>query len=249
CTIFFMDMRSHGKGFERYYNDAKEKLGVRFIRSRVPTIESVEGRDDLLITYINDDEEMVEESFDMAVLSVGLEISPEVKELARKLGIDLTEGQFCDTGSFRPVTTSRDGIYVCGVFQGPKDIPQSVIEACSAAAEAGALLKEARHTLTTEKVIPRETNVLGERPRIGVFICQCGINIGGVVDVPAVRDYAASLPYVEYVTDNLYTCSQDTQEIMTRVIMENSLNRIVVAACTPKTHEALFQETLANAGL
>jgi heterodisulfide reductase subunit A len=80
-------------------------------------------------------------------------------------------------------------------------------------------------------------------------VCQCGINIGGVVDVPAVRDYAASLPYVEYVTDNLYTCSQDTQETISRVIRENNLNRIVVAACTPKTHEPLFQETLISAGL
>jgi heterodisulfide reductase subunit A len=147
------------------------------------------------------------------------------------------------------VTTSKKGIYVCGAFAGPKDIPQSVIESSSAAAEAGALLSQARNTLTREKEVPEERNIFGERPRIGVFVCQCGINISGVVNVPGVRDYAASLPYVEYVTDNLYTCSQDTQETIAQVIKENNLNRIVVAACTPKTHEPLFQETLTAAGL
>ncbi len=249
CAVFYMDMRTHGKDFERYYDDARNKHGVRFIRSRVPTIDTVEGRDGLLVPYVNDKEEPVEETFDMVILSVGLEISPEMMELARKLDIDLTEGGFCETGSFHPVTTSKEGIYVCGAFQGPKDIPQSVIEASGAAAEAGALLSPARNTLTKEKEIPEETNIIGERPRIGVFVCNCGINIGGVVDVPAVRDYAATLPYVEYVTDNLYTCSQDTQEAMSKVIKENNLNRVVVAACTPKTHEPLFKETLVAAGL
>jgi heterodisulfide reductase subunit A len=249
CAIFFMDMRTHGKDFERFYNDAKDKHGVRFIRSRVPAIESVEGSSDLLIPYTNEAGDVFQENFDMVVLSVGLETSAEVLELAEKLNLDLTEGRFCQTDTFHPVATSRDGIYACGAFQGPKDIPQSVIEASSAAARAGALLSPARNTLTQEKPATVETNITGERPRIGVFVCQCGINIGGVVDVPAVRDYAASLPFVEYVTDNLYTCSQDTQETMVQVIQESHLNRVVVAACTPKTHEALFQETLVAAGL
>jgi heterodisulfide reductase subunit A len=249
CAVFFMDMRTHGKDFERYYDEAKEKQGVRFIRSRVPTLEGVPGTDDLLIPYVNEKGEVVQETFDLVVLSVGLETAPEVVGLAAELGIALTEGQFCLTDTFRPVATSREGIYVCGTFQGPKDIPQSVIEASSAAAEAGGLLREARNTLTRTREIPPERTVSGERPRVGVFVCQCGINIGGVVNVAAVRDYASSLPYVEYVTDNLFSCSTDTQESMAQVIKERGLNRIVVAACTPKTHEPLFQETLVDAGL
>jgi len=169
--------------------------------------------------------------------------------LAKKLDIELTEGQFCKTETFEPVKTSRKGIFVCGAFQGPKDIPQSVIEASSAAAEAGALLSRARNSLTKQKETPPERSAGDKRPRIGVFVCHCGINISGTVDVPAVRDYAASLPYVEYATDNLFTCSTDTQDIIAKVIQEKNLNRIVVAACTPKTHEPLFQETLVNAGL
>jgi heterodisulfide reductase subunit A len=161
----------------------------------------------------------------------------------------MTDGNFCKTDTFDPVATSIEGIYVCGAFQGPKDIPQSVVDASAAAAAAGEILSPARNTETkTPEVIP-ETNVTNERPRVGVFVCRCGINIAGVVDVPSVAEYAKTLPYVEYTCDNLYSCSQDTQETISQIIKQKNLNRVVVAACTPKTHEPLFQETLLNAGL
>jgi len=249
CTIFFMDMRTHGKDFERYYEDAKNKHGIRFLRSRVHSVEPVGDSGDLMIRYSDEQGQAWEEKFDLVVLSVGLETKPDVIDLAERLGIELSESRFCMTESFSPVATSKDGIYVSGVFQGPKDIPQSVIEASSAAAVAGAALAPARNTLTKTKEIPPQKDIRGERPRVGVFICKCGINIASVVDVEAVCEYAKTLPYVDYVTDNLYSCSQDTQETMAQVIRENNLNRIVVAACTPKTHEPLFQETLTNAGL
>ena len=249
CAIFFMDMRTPGKDFERFYENAKEKHGVRFVRSRVHTIDPLPGGNELSVRYVTEDGTMTTEKFDMIVLSIGLETPPELVDLAKRLNIELTPGNFAKTGSFNPVATSREGIFVCGAFQGPKDIPQSVIDASAAASAAGEMLTSARNTLhKTKEVIP-ETNVVGERPKIGVFVCKCGSNIAGVVDVPAVRDYAAGLPYVEFVTDNMYTCSQDTQDTMTQIIQQKGLNRVVVAACTPKTHEPLFQETLTNAGL
>ncbi len=249
CAIFFMDMRTHGKDFERAYNEAKDKHGVRFVRSRVHTIDPVRGSDDLTVRYVTEDGQVVNEEFDMIILSVGLETPPDLVDLAKRLDIELTPGQFAKTDTFTPVATSRPGIFVCGAFQGPRDIPQSVVDASAAASACGEILSPARGTLTKTAEIPQEVNVMGERPRVGVFVCHCGINIGGVVDVPAVRDYAASLPYVEYVADNLYSCSQDTQDNMTTIINQKKLNRVVVAACTPKTHEPLFQETLLNAGL
>ncbi len=249
CAIFYMDIRTHGKDFERYYNDADKKHGVRFINTRIPRIETLPDSDDLVLQYTAQDGTFSRETFDLVILSVGLETPPELVKSANNLGIDLTEGNFCATSSMRPVATSRAGIYVCGAFAGPKDIPQSVIEASSAAAEAGTLLTDARNTLIKEKQVKVERNIVGERPRIGVFVCHCGINISGVVDVPAVRDYAATLPYVEYVADNLYACSQDSQDNMSKLIEEQGLNRVVVAACTPKTHEPLFQETLVDANL
>ncbi len=249
CSIFYMDMRTHGKDFEACYNDAKDKHGINFIRTRVHSIIPDMKTGDLELSYIDDDGKLLKSMFDMVVLSVGMQTPPELVQLAGSMNVALTPGNFCQTGSFSPVSTSRDGIYVCGAFQGPKDIPQSVVEASSAAMCAGADLAAARNTLIKQDKPISERNVTGERPRVGVFVCHCGHNIGGVVDVPGVRDYARDLPYVEYVADNLYSCSQDTQDVMAKMIEEHQLNRIVVAACSPKTHEPLFQETLTAAGI
>ncbi len=249
CAVFYMDMRTYGKDFEGYYNNARDKHGVRFIRSRVHTIDPVEESDDLLLKFATEDGEIREERFDMVVLSVGMEISPEVAELAQNLGIERNESGFCHTDTFYPVTTSREGIYVCGAFQGPKDIPQSVTEASAASCAAGVDLSDARGTDTRSVEIPEERDVSGEGPKIGVFVCNCGTNIGGIVDVPAVAEYASTLPFVTHVDQNLFTCAQDTQDRMKEVIKEQGLNRIVVAACSPMTHEPLFQETLQACGL
>ncbi len=249
-AIFYMDMRTYGKEFERYYNRAEEENGVRFIRSRVHSVETASpGSEDLEISYVDDSGEIKSEVFDMLVLSVGLEVTEETKDLARRLGIELNSEGFAETSSFAPVAASRPGIFACGAFNGPKDIPYSVMEASAAAAAAAASLSDSRSTLMKEKTYPEELPIGDGEPRVGVFVCHCGINIGSVVDVPAVRDYAKTLPNVVYVANNLFTCSQDTQQLMRDAIKEHRLNRIVVAACTPRTHEPLFQETIREAGL
>jgi heterodisulfide reductase subunit A-like polyferredoxin len=171
------------------------------------------------------------------------------KEWAETLGIELNEHDYAKTSTFAPVSTSRDGIYVSGAFQAPKDIPQSVMEASASAAASTEVLASARGTMTRTKELPPELDFSGQKPRIGVFVCNCGINIGGIADVPAVREYARSLPFVVHVEDNLFTCSQDTQDKMKQVIQENEINRVVVASCSPRTHEPLFQETIREAGL
>lgn len=250
CTIFYMDMRTHGKGFESCYNEAKEKHGIRFVRCRVHSVFTNQGEVGQVVDYFDEETgKVVRELYDLVILSVGMEVSDEIKELAEKLTIDLTPGGFCKTDSFNPVATTRDGVYVCGALQGPKDIPQSVVEAGSAAMSAGAALSESRNTLTKSFEVMPEIDITGERPRVGVFVCHCGINISGVVNIPTVRDFAAELPFVEYATDNLYSCSQDSQDTIVKLIKEHNLNRVVVAACTPRTHDPLFQETLMNAGL
>jgi heterodisulfide reductase subunit A len=247
-TIFYMDMRTYGKDFEKYFNRAKDEGGVRFIRSRVPSIEAADN-DNLRISYVMESGEVKQEEFDMVVLSIGLAPAQEVTELANKLGIELNEHHYAQTTTFAPVSTSKEGIYVCGVFQGPKDIPQSVMEASASAAVSTQRLSSVRGTLTRTKELPPELDVSGGEPRIGVFVCNCGINIGGIADVPAVRDYAKNLPYVVHVEDNLFTCSQDTQDKMKEVIREKDINRVIVASCSPRTHEPLFQETIRDVGL
>ena len=247
-AIFFMDMRTHGKDFEKYYERAKSE-GVRFIRSRIHTITEADDTGTLKLGYVTESGEITEENFDMVVLSVGMEPADSAVEVATKLGVALNQYNFVKTEDTSPVATSRPGITVAGVIQGCKDIPQSVVEASAAACSAGISLAPARGTLVKEKVFPDENAVEGQEPHIGVFVCNCGVNIGGMADVPAIAEYARNLPGVEYVEENLFTCSQDTQEKMVEVIKKQRLNRLVVAACTPRTHEPLFQETIRNAGL
>jgi heterodisulfide reductase subunit A len=248
-AIFYMDIRTHGKDFERYYNRSKDVAGVRFVKSRISNIKPLKDSDQLLIRYVDESGKRVEERFDMVVLSVGLGVNKAAKALAQKAGVQLDSYDFVPTSSFEPVKTARPGIYVCGVLEAPKDIPSSVIESSAAAGSAGSTLTESRWTLTRQKEIPVETDTRGEAPRVGVFVCCCGTNIAGVVDVPAVVDYAKTLPYVVYAEQNLFSCAQDSQDNMAKVIKQEQLNRVVVAACTPKTHEPLFQETLTQAGI
>ncbi len=247
-AIFNMDIRTHGKGFERYYERAKSE-GINFIRSRIHSIIEADESGTLRIGYVEESGGIKEEEFDLVVLSVGMEPDASAVGLARKLHVDLNGNNFVDTNDFSPVTTSRPGIYVAGVLQGPKDIPQSVTEASAAACACAASLAQSRGKLAREKVFPAEKDVTGQEPRIGVFVCNCGTNIGGFADVPGIAEYAKTLPSVVNVEENLFTCSQDTQEKIVEVIKGHNLNRIVVAACTPTTHEALFRETLRNAGL
>ncbi|MGA2122699.1 MAG: FAD-dependent oxidoreductase [Methanoregula sp.] len=248
-TIFFIDMRAYGKGFDAYFERARGEQGVRYVRCMISRVVEDPRTKNLQITYVDESGEMREETFDMVVLSVGMAPSRSARELARKLSIDLNPYGFAKTDPFTPLSTSRSGIYVCGAFQGPKDIPETVAQASGAAGAASAMLSGARGTMVALKEYPEERNVSGEVPRIGVFVCRCGSNIGGVVDVPGLREYAASLPDVVYAEENLYTCSQDTQVKIKKAVEEHRLNRVVVASCSPRTHEPLFQETIREAGL
>jgi heterodisulfide reductase subunit A-like polyferredoxin len=249
CTIFNMDIRTFGKDFEKYYLRARNQEGVNFVKARVHTIDEVGEAKDLRIRYADETGELREDFFDMVILSVGLQVSQQTIDLAGRLGVQMDSHHFAVTHPFSPVETSRAGVYVCGAFQEAKDIPSSVTEASAAASVAGACLASARNTLTRTADLPEEINVNDAEPRIGVFVCNCGINISGVVEVTAVQAYAKTLPYVAYAGQNLFTCSQDSQDQMKAIIREHNLNRVVVAACTPKTHEAIFMDTLRECGL
>jgi len=249
ATIFFMDLRCYGKNFDKYYERAKDEYKVKFVRSKIYKIEELNGTGDLSIIYAKEDGKKCTERFDLVILSVGFQPPVDAVNLARKVGLNLNKYNFIQTRDFEPVKTSKEGIYVCGAFSGPKDIPETVMQASGAAAEASCLLSDVRGTQIKEKVYPPEIDVTGQEPRIGVFICHCGINIGGYVDVPKVTEFAKTLPNVIYAENNLYTCSQDTQERIKEMIKEHNLNRVVVASCSPSTHEPLFQETIREAGL
>ncbi len=247
--IFFMDVRAFGKEFDEYVNRAMDEYGVQVTKHvRVPALEQVPGKDNLVLRYESDGE-LVEEEFEMVVLAVGLHAPASARHLGEVFGVELNEFDFARTDPYEPLSTSRPGVFVSGAFSGPKDIPTTVAEASGAAAKAQEVIAKARGELVTVKELVPERDISGEEPRIGVFVCHCGINIGSVVDVPGVADYARNLPGVVYSEDNLYTCSQDTQERIKERIAEHRLNRVIVASCTPRTHEPLFQNTIREAGL
>jgi heterodisulfide reductase subunit A len=248
-TIFFMDIRTFGKGFEAYYERAKKEYGVRFIRAGVSNIDEVGESKNLVVHYESEDGQIMQEEFDIVVLSVGLVPKSDADAIARRLRLIRNEHGFFKSSEFMPMDTVREGIYVCGAAAGPKDIPESVTQASGAAAKAMSLLSSARNNLTVSKSYPVEMDVSEQDLRIGVFVCHCGINIGGYVDVPHVVEYVRSLPNVVYAEHNLYTCSEDTQRKICEIIKLQHVNRVVVASCTPRTHEALFRETIREAGL
>lgn len=247
-SIFFMDVRTHGKGFDESRKRAEEKYGIRVIRARVPRVDQVDGR--LALTWVTEEGVAHSDIFDMVVLSVGLESPEDALPIADVTGIELNKYDFCKTSAGAPLATTRQGIFVAGAFQGPKDVPESVTQATGAAAFASELLADARNTRSVSITYPEEDAALmAEEPRIGVFVCHCGVNIAGVVNVKAVRDYAASLPGVVLYENMLYSCSQDALKTLANKIRDHRLNRVVIAACSPRTHEPLFQETLRSVGV
>jgi len=249
ATIFYNDIRAYGKGFETYYEGSKKNYGVQYKRGLVSSVKQRQQTKNLVITYVSEGGKITEEEFDLVVLSVGLRPSAGTARLAETLGIERDRFGFCQTETFAPSRTSRDGVFVAGTFAAPVDIPETVMTAGGASALVGEVLKDVRGTRIREKTYPEERDVSGEEPRIGAFICRCGTNIARVVGVDDVVEYARSLPGVVYAEENLYTCSTDTQQRIIDTIREHNLNRVVVASCTPRTHEPLFQDTLREAKL
>ncbi len=249
CTVFHNDIRSYGKDFELYYHKTEQLSNMRFIRSYA----SIAGEDpetkNVRVRYSTFDEGVKEEEFDLVVLSVGLNPPAEHQSMAATYGIELNDHGFCQSNPQNPIQTSRPGIFVSGAFQGPMDIPESVFSASGAGTQCGEYLEPRRWKLTKEREYPEERDVTEEEPRIGVFVCHCGANIGRVVDVPSVVDYSRTLPNVVYAQEQLFSCATNSAGEITEVAREQGLNRVVIAACSPRTLEPLFRDTLREAGL
>ena len=249
ATIFHNDIRAYGKDFERFYQRAEKLDDVRFIRSYVTVGKEDPVTRNVTIRYATLEDGVKEEEFDLVVLSVGLEPPKNVAGLAETFGVELNEHGFCKTVPNNPILTSRDGVFVSGAFQGPMDIPEAVVSASGADALVGKLLNYRRGKLSRERVYPEERDVTQEEPKIGVVVCHCGANIGRVVDIPAVVAYSATLPNVTWAGENLFACSTENAQQIADAIAEKGLNRLVLAACTPRTHEPLFRDTCREAGI
>ena len=249
ATIFHNDIRSYGKDFERFYQRAENLPGVTFIRSYVSIGREIPETGNVTIRYATDAEGVKEEEFDLVVLGVGLAPPTKVRPLAEKFGIELNAHGFCRTDPVNPIETTRPGVFISGAFAGPIDIPESVMSASGTNALTGALLKSRRGKLARDRVYPPERDVSEEEVKVGVFACHCGANIGRVVDVPSLVEYSEGLDHVAHAEEGLFICSTDAAQQIADTIREKGLNRVVVAACTPRTHEPLFRDTLREGGI
>lgn len=249
CTIFHNDIRSYGKDFEPFYQRTEQLPGIRFIRSYVSIGKEIPGSKNVTIKYATAEDGVKEEEFDMVVLSVGLNPPADYEDLADKFGIELNSHGFCKAIPSNPMATTRLGVFVSGAFQSPMDIPEAVYSASGAGSQCGEFLDHRRGKLSKERIYPPEKDVSEEKARVGVFVCHCGTNIGRVVDVPSTVEYALTLPNVVYAQEQLFSCATDSAQSIAETIREKGLNRVVVAACSPRTLEPLFRDTLREAGI
>jgi len=249
CTIFHNDIRSYGKDFEPFYQRTEQLPGTRFIRSYVSIGKEIPQSKNVTIRYATAEEGVKEEEFDLVVLSIGLNPPADRQDLADKFGIELNSHGFCKAIASNPMETTRPGIFACGAFQSPMDIPESVFSASGAGSQCGEFLDTRRGKLSKERIYPPEKDVSAEEARVGVFVCHCGANIGRVVDVPSVVDYVSTLDNVVHAQEQLFSCATDSAQSIAETILEKGLNRVVVAACSPRTLEPLFRDTLREAGI
>jgi heterodisulfide reductase subunit A2 len=249
CTIFHNDIRSFGKDFERYFQRTEELPGIRFIRSYPSIVGEDPETKSVKIKYATNEDGVKEEEFDMVVLSVGLNPPVDREEIARKFGIELNSHGFCKIVSTNPMETTKPGVYISGAFQGPTDIPESVFSASGAGSQIGELLDYRRGNLAKDRLYPEERDVSEEEPRIGVFVCHCGANIGRIVNVPETVEYCKTLPNVVHAQEQLFSCATNSAKQITDITKEKGLNRVVVAACSPRTLEPLFRDTVREAGI
>ncbi len=247
-SIFYMDLRAYGKDFQQYYQKA-QNMGVRYVRSRPSNVYENEDKSITLVYENTMTSEVEEEVFDLLVLSTAVVPSPGNRKLAKVLGVEVDEhGFFLQRDILlEPTKSTREGIFLAGCSQAPKDIPDSVAQASGAACKAVIPIKERERSVERERA--EVTDMSSEVPRIGVFVCSCGKNIGGFVDIKEVAQHASSLPNVVFAEQNMFACAEDTQKKIRDAIREYKLNRVIVAACSPITHGMLFEATCEEAGL
>jgi len=258
CQIFMMDERAFSKEFGKFYEEAQEQYDVEYTRCRISMVQEDPETHDLILHYPDEQGRCSASTFDMVVLSVGALPPKGANDLAQLLGIELNAYGFCATDKFAPLETSRPGIYVCGMFSSPKEISETILDAMGAAGDVMRLLSsevgeqsfgQEYPFFTTLTHSPPERDVSGEETRIGVFICRCYPSIDGIIDTRELAQYAAHLPGVVHVETVDYACLTEGQEQLMESLGQGKVNRVVLAACSHRTHKALFQRLVRAAGL
>ena len=247
AAIFYLDIRAQGKGYEGYLERARER-GVRLVRSRVTGVNP-QPEGGIALRYTDARGRPREELFDLAVLAVGLRPGKDLPGWASRLGVALNEHGFIESSPLMPVCTAREGLLVCGTAREPMDIPEAVATGAAAAAVASQILTVAPRSWAPPVRLPEPGLETGHPPKIGVFLCHCGTNIAKTIDLPKLEAAVRQMPGVVHVEEDIFACSVESTNRMIETIRTLELSRVVVAACTPLTHEAVFRRVVAAAGL
>ena len=248
--ILYNDLRAFGKGFEEFLVRGEQEYGIHYVKGLPSEIQEDPSTHDLIVRHSDaKGHAVLLDRYDLVVLCPAM-VPNEDPEFFEKLGISTDQYGFVNggAGGIEAVRTATPGIYMAGAMNAPKDIPDSVAHASAAAGLAVGDIP-LPEKVETEAVSEADFEQMAAEPRIGVIICSCGINIAGTVDVADVTRYASTLPNVVYAENLLYSCSSDAQEVIKEAIKEHQLNRVIVASCTPRTHEPLFRATIEEAGL
>ena len=257
CTIFMMDERAFNKEYHTYFEAARNQHGIRYIRSRISAIVEDPVTHDLILHYADSNGILHDERFEMVVLSTGLQPPDSAREFTQMLDLELNEYGFCHTEKFTPLQTTHSGIYVCGAFASPKEISETIIDASGAAGEVMHLLNDQLNSFPYSREwpflsngsLPPEKDVSSKPIRAGIFACTCGGSISQTLDLRGLIRQSSSWPNVVIAEVVDFACLPETLQHIQEHIQQDNLNRIVIAGCSNRTHEALFQRAAREAGL
>jgi heterodisulfide reductase subunit A len=238
-TVFYMDLRGFGKGYERYIEQARAQ-GVRFVRGRTPRIQEDPQTKNLMLSTLPNDE-VIKEEFDLCILAIGQRPPRGSAELAQTVGAELNEWGFCKTVDHAGIETSQPGVYVCGSFSEPKDIPDTVTQATACALRA----LEGMREKTPKPEPPEETAPTSdEQPKIGVVLCQCKGEISEGLDLQQMKEAIGKRPSVGAVMGIDSLCDKDMTKGLLSEIRKEGITRLVIGACSPYWFRRRFVERL-----
>jgi len=258
CSVFIMDERAFNKEYSAYFTKARDTHGIQYNRCRMSAVSEDPSTHDLILRYTEANGKIHEERFDMVVLATGLQPPESAGQLAEILDIGLNKHGFCETDKFTPLQTTRPGVFVCGAFSSPKEIAETIIDASGAAAEVMRLLNDRLNTYPYSREWPfladasgftPERDVSGEPPHVGVFACTCGDTLNENLNYSALVQQASYFPGVETAEVLEFACFPEALGDIQERIQSAGLNRLVIAACSNRTHESLFQRMMRQTGL
>jgi heterodisulfide reductase subunit A2 len=257
CQIFLMDERAFNKEYGTYFERARQQHDIGYHRCRVSEVHEDPLTHDLILNYADPGGALHQERFDIVVLATGLEPPTSAEHFTHLLDLELNEFGFCETDKFTPLQTSHSGVFVCGAFSSPKEISETILDASGAAMEAMRLLNNRLNTypysreypFLTRNDLPPERDVSQQPSRIGLFACRCGGFISDEIDLEALLESSRAWPEVVHRQLQDFSCFPENLLQLQRQIEEQDLNRVVIAACSNRTHDSLFQRTVRKAGL